>query len=414
MPLTVRLCLLALAVVACAAPPAATQEFDPRPRSLAQSVDDPALRTQLLTCDATHPKPTRFVIGHRGAPLEYAEHTVESYTAAARQGAGLIECDVTFTADGELVCRHAPCDLASTTNILQTPLADRCEVPFRRAEINALNQIASPAFAKCCTSALTLAEFRTLTGRQERVNPRAFTVDQYLAPPAVTGTLLSHADSIALIDELGADFAPELKAPDPELVYDDTGLTDTRYADLLIEAYVEAGVPPERVRAQSFRRRDLEHWLARFPAYGSRAVWLDGRYETDDFDPENPASWNPSMSELAAIGIQTIAPPLWVLLGQDDERIVPSAYARAATVQGFDLITWTIERSGSLSEGGGWYYQTVTPVIDNDGDVYVALRALRDDVGVSAVFSDWPATITYFEQCVPRPEPPTETEHEQD
>jgi glycerophosphoryl diester phosphodiesterase len=45
-------------------------------------------------------------IGHRGASLHFPEHTKEGYTAAADMGAGIIECDVTFTKDQELVCRH--------------------------------------------------------------------------------------------------------------------------------------------------------------------------------------------------------------------------------------------------------------------------------------------------------------------
>ena len=49
---------------------------------------------------------SRVSIGHRGAPLMFPEHTAESYRAAARQGAGIIECDVAVTADGHLFCRH--------------------------------------------------------------------------------------------------------------------------------------------------------------------------------------------------------------------------------------------------------------------------------------------------------------------
>ena len=45
-----------------------------------------------------------FSIGHRGACMQYPEHTLESYKASALQGAGIIECDVTFTKDRELVC----------------------------------------------------------------------------------------------------------------------------------------------------------------------------------------------------------------------------------------------------------------------------------------------------------------------
>jgi glycerophosphoryl diester phosphodiesterase len=37
-------------------------------------------------------------------------------------GASVIECDVTFTKDAELVCRHAQCDLHTTTNIVAPPM----------------------------------------------------------------------------------------------------------------------------------------------------------------------------------------------------------------------------------------------------------------------------------------------------
>ena len=55
----------------------------------------------------------------------------KSYLAAARMGAGMIECDVTFTKDRQLVCRHSQCDLHTTTNILSVPaLAAKCSQPF--------------------------------------------------------------------------------------------------------------------------------------------------------------------------------------------------------------------------------------------------------------------------------------------
>ena len=64
-----------------------------------------------------------FSIAHRGAALMFPEHTEESYRAAARMGAGIVECDVTFTKDKELVCRHAQNDLHRSTNILASNLA---------------------------------------------------------------------------------------------------------------------------------------------------------------------------------------------------------------------------------------------------------------------------------------------------
>ena len=42
--------------------------------------------------------------------MMFPEHTLESYEAA-KMGAGILECDVTFTKDRELVFRHSQYDL---------------------------------------------------------------------------------------------------------------------------------------------------------------------------------------------------------------------------------------------------------------------------------------------------------------
>ena len=81
-------------------------------------------------------------------------------------------------------------------------------------------------------------------------------------------------------------------------------------------------------------------------------------------------------------------------------EIVPSTYAEAAKAAGLDLITWTLERSGPLASGGGWYYQTIAEATDNDGVTYELLDVLAREVGVRGVFSDWPATTTYYANCV--------------
>jgi glycerophosphoryl diester phosphodiesterase len=38
-------------------------------------------------------------------------------------------------------------------------------------------------------------------------------------------------------------------------------------------------------------------------------------------------------------------------------------------------------------------------VINNDGDMLEVLDVLAQDVGVIGVFSDWPATVTYYANC---------------
>ena len=110
-------------------------EVGPRPYFLIDQMKDGALKSKLQSCAAGDFKRTLFSIGHRGAALMFPEHTRESYTAAARMGAGIVECDVTFTKDRELVCRHSQCDLATTTNILAVPdLAAKCLAPFSPAD----------------------------------------------------------------------------------------------------------------------------------------------------------------------------------------------------------------------------------------------------------------------------------------
>ncbi|NNF96542.1 MAG: glycerophosphodiester phosphodiesterase, partial [Halobacteria archaeon] len=102
-----------------------------------------------------------------------------------------------------------------------------------------------------------------------------------------------------------------------------------------------------------------------------------------------------------ADGVKIIAPPMWMLLALDENnKIAPSRYAKAAKAAGLDIITWTLDRSGPLNEGGGWYYQTTTTAIDDDGDAMVALDVLARQVGILGIFSDWPGTVTYYANCM--------------
>ena len=108
-------------------------QLGPRPFFLVNEMEDGRLKRQLQRCTAGPFKKSDFSIGHRGAALQFPEHTRESYEAGARMGAGILECDVTFTKDKQLVCRHAQNDLHTTTNILVTPLAKTCIKPFTPA-----------------------------------------------------------------------------------------------------------------------------------------------------------------------------------------------------------------------------------------------------------------------------------------
>jgi glycerophosphoryl diester phosphodiesterase len=80
-------------------------------------------------------------------------------------------------------------------------------------------------------------------------------------------------------------------------------------------------------------------------------------------------------------------------------KIVPSEYALEAKKHGLKLVGWSFERSGPLKEGGGYYYQYVKSVVNNDGDMYTVLDVLAREVGIQAMFTDWPATVTYYANC---------------
>ncbi|MBL0715635.1 MAG: glycerophosphodiester phosphodiesterase, partial [Desulfosarcina sp.] len=359
-------------------------QLGPRPYFLVEDMDASELKTQLQQCSEGPFKRTDFSIGHRGAALQFPEHTQESYVAAARMGAGIIECDVTFTNDRELVCRHSQCDLHTTTNILAIPeLAAKCSEPFVPAEFDDDGNLVTPASAKCCTSDITLAEFKTLCGKMDASDPNATTVEDYMGGTAnyrtdlyaTCGTVLSHAESIELFKDLGVKMTPELKAPSVAMPYEGD-YTQEDYAQQMIDEYKAARVNPKKVFAQSFNLDDVLYWIDNDPRFGRQAVLLDGRYSVPGFDHTNPDTWSPGMGELAAMGVNIIAPPMWMLLALDGNKIIPSTYAEAAKAAGLDIITWTLERSGLLKNGGGWYYQTITPVINNDGDAYVVLDVL--------------------------------------
>jgi glycerophosphoryl diester phosphodiesterase len=375
-------------------------QVGPRPYFLVDDMDPGPLKTALQKCSDQTLRKTDFSIGHRGAALQFPEHTKESYEAAARMGAGILECDVTFTKDKQLVCRHAQNDLHTTTNILETPLAAKCTKGFTPATFNPDGSLNAPASAECRTSDITLAEFKTLTGKMDAFNPRATTGAEFLGGTAnfrtdlyaSRGTLLTHAESIQLFKKLGVKMTPELKFPTVAMPFE--GFTQEQYAQKMIDEYKAARVSPNDVWPQSFNQPDVLYWIKKEPAFGKQAVYLD--------DAQVPADL-PSASELksyAKQGIQIVAPPLWALVTLQGNRIVPSQYSVNAKAAGLDIITWTLERSGTLTDGGGFYYQTIAPVINKSGDTYELLDVIARQVGVLGVFSDWPATVTYYANCM--------------
>lgn len=375
--------------------------YGPRPSYLINLLPEGALKKKLQSCAGQRPTRSNFSIGHRGAPLLFPEHTVQSNRAAAQMGAGILECDVTFTKDLVLICRHAQNDLATTTDILTTDLADTCITPFSPAKGD------TPASAECRSSEITLAEFRSLTPKMDSHDKQATTAAEFQGGTADwrstqyvdEATSMTHAESIALFKSLGAKFTPELKSPTVEMPFN--GFSLQNYAQKMIDEYKIANIAPADVWAQSFDLEVVKYWIENEPEFGKQAVYLDGRYRGNNaLDPMDPASFTPTMQELADIGVNYIAPPMWMLVTHENGAMVPSAYAKDAKEAGLRLITWTLERSGPLTDGGGWYFQTMQPAVENAAGYYQILDVLAQDVGIEGIFSDWPATVTYYANCM--------------
>ncbi|KAL7506530.1 hypothetical protein ACHAXN_003808 [Cyclotella atomus] len=338
-----------------------------------------------------------FSIGHRGAAMQFPEHTLESYKAAAIQGAGVIECDVTFTKDKQLVCRHSQCDLHTTTDVVTRPeMNAKCTTPFVAG---------SGTNPKCCTSDFTLEELKTLCAKMDSSGSvNATSAEAYafggtpdwrtdLYQDSKCHEIPTHKEYIEFVDSFGRKFTPELKTPSVEMPYD--GLTQEGFAQMMIDEYVELGIPPEKVYPQSFLTSDVYYWVENTD-YGGNAVALDEVHLTDG----DYRAWHANLTDQ---GVRIVAPALWMLVESDPSSelgMKQSDYASSAQEHGLDIIAWTLERSPpGLTGEDVWYWQSLQNNTLDDGDKFGLLWTLYWS-GVIGVFSDWPATVTYFANCL--------------
>jgi len=342
-----------------------------------------------------------FSIGHRGACMQFPEHTLESYKAAAIMGAGIIECDVTFTKDRQLICRHDQCDLHTTTNVVTIPeLNAKCTKPWEPM------QGEDPT---CCASDFTLEEIKMLCAKMDSSSGavNATTPEEYafggtaafrtdLYSLEVCPKVPTHMESIELMQAWDAKFTPELKSPAVEMPYEGD-YSQEDYAQQMIDEYVAAGIAPERVWPQSFNPDDVFYWIQNEPEFGKQAVALDENYDATE---EEMDDW---FEFLVSNNVKIVAPPMQMLVqaAPDSEHLMePSYYALAAKERGLEIITWTLERAGPGLTG--FYYNTTDDgLVDlTEGDRFTLLHVLYDQVGILGIFSDWPATVTFFANCM--------------
>jgi glycerophosphoryl diester phosphodiesterase len=416
----------------CSNAPTYPAKLDPRPRYLVDDMTSSDLKTKLKQCiedENVLYAPHDFSIGHRGACMQFPEHTEESYIAAMEMGAGIVECDVAVTKDGQLVCRHDQCDLHTSTNILKTPLASKCKRTWEQRNVSAKLEV------QCCTSDLTLEEFKTLKGRMDSWNAGGDTVDKVMDGTAKWrttlyehGKLVTHKESVELIKKWGRKATPELKK-----YTQGSGMPSyDEIRDKVVQDFKDVGFNASHVWLQSFELADIKYWIKKHPDFGKQAVYLDdaycdgtkadcekvvpgvkGRTDGDGGEGSPFAVPDISFAKLKEAGVNFIAPPMQVLLKADGDKYAPSEYAMEAKKAGLKIITWTLERSANLaaaptaaperSGGGGWYYGTVNAITNNEGDVFEMLHVLDKDVQIEGIFSDWPATTSFYANCIKKP-----------
>ena len=262
----------------------------------------------------------------------------------------------------------------------------------------------------CCTSDLTLAEFKTLEPKMEASNPNATTPEEYLGGTPSWRTdlyttrrahVLSLRESIELNRELGVKHTPELKSGNPDRIKAIFG-SQAAYAQKMIDEFKNAGVDPRDVWPQSFDKNDVLYWIQYEPAFGRQAVYLDP-YDPTANPPVPPLSFD-EMVELKQKGVKILAPPMFSLLKVTPAgKIVPSQYALQMKSLGFEIIAWTFERTdlrkGAANAGFYYLFDPEGKAVKKDSDMYKALDVLAKQVGIRGMFSDWPATVTYYANC---------------
>ena len=308
------------------------------------------------------------------------------------------------------MCRHSNCDLHYTTNILTKPdLAAKCTKPFTPADPTN----GTEASAQCCTSDVTLEEYKSLCAEMEATTFDALSINASSPYFGRIGTTpdwrtnmysyscaepMTLKEQIEQVDAYGLNFTAEAKAPEIPMPFQGD-YTQEDFIQQILDTFDEAGIDPSRVWLQSFVESDIFYWVDNTPEYGVQAVYLDERADLTENGYEEAVASIPGLAER---GVKIIAPSIYQLVTADNStgEIVPSSYAIAAKEAGLEIVTWSFERSGPLSiAGGGYYYSSISNLISNDGDEFKVIDAIAQKVGATHIFADWASTITYYANC---------------
>ncbi|KAI8838279.1 PLC-like phosphodiesterase [Chytriomyces cf. hyalinus JEL632] len=392
-------------------------------------------------------------IGHRGAPLVAPEETLRSYEIAVDSGAGFIECDASVTKEMDLICRHSVCDLHYTTDILihHPDLAAKCSIPFTPATTNA-----KKASATCCTFDFTLNEMKQLCATMESdLNPNATRVQDYvLGKPAFRSIGVGDGECVKMVTmKEFLEFAkakrvnviPELKDTTENSTIsflESRGASIATLADLFAKNlrdagftapfdknYKEAGKNGTLGIMQTFDRRVAKIWKQNnkdLPVLYLIQSPMNATTTEKDCASASDCGTPDVLRNLMKSGVEIFAPALNGLVTAKNHRYVEHPYSEDIKALAEELGlkgkvflgSWSLERSACVSQYGdvtfnaeaglgaiggcGWYYNSVEGYASfgQHEDALLMMDALFTKAGVVSLFSDFPATVSMYSNCV--------------
>ncbi|MCH7232432.1 glycerophosphodiester phosphodiesterase [Glycomyces sp. L485] len=297
------------------------------------------------------------VIAHRGASGYVPEHTMEAYRLAVRLGADVIEPDLVLTADGELLARHEP-ELSDTTDVEARPeFADR----------KTTRDVDGTEMTGWFADDFTVAELKTLRAEERlpELRPRSAAWDGRFE-------LVTYDEILDYVEGLGREVVtyPEMKHP---AYYDDMGLS---IEDALAETLAERGLDEEAspVWVQSFDYESLVEI--------GEAI-------------DNPIGLNIGGSGAISDADLDLYAETLDAISLSKNRIVPRD-ADGRLLDATDVIERAHERGLEVHV---WTFRNENAFLPADfrrahGDAewgdYMAEYELFYDLGVDAVFSDFP------------------------
>ena len=162
---------------------------------------------------------------------------------------------------------------------------------------------------------------------------------------------------------------------------------------MYVTSLLSTGIDPSEVWPQSFYVDDVIYWVKNTD-FGDQAVALHEVNETE-------TEYRALHKMLQENGVKVVAPPLFMMVEYDETSelgMAASPYGASAKENGLSIIAWSLERDSPALDG--WYWSTLLDLNRTVGDNLALLHVLSEEVGVMAVFSDWPATTTFYANCM--------------